>query len=173
MPDIFVYGSCVRSADLDNDGDQDLFIGGRVVARNYGKVPTSYLLQNDGQGNFSIRTDELATGLSSVGMAKDAQWADIDAKGTLDLIIVGEWMPITIFLNQNGQLQRAAPSSLEATNGWWNTVEVADIDSDGDLDILAGNLGLNSKLKVSQEKPVSLAVKDIDDNGTIEQLLIH
>ena len=82
-------------------------------------------------------------------------------------------MPITIFLNQNGQLQRAAPSSLEATNGWWNTVEVADIDSDGDLDILAGNLGLNSKLKVSQEKPVSLAVKDIDDNGTIEQLLIH
>ncbi len=173
MPDIFVNGSCVRSADFDNDGDQDLFIGGRVVARNYGKVPTSYLLQNDGQGNFSIKTDELATGLSSVGMAKDAQWADIDANGTLDLIIVGEWMPITIFLNQNGQLQRAAPSSLEATNGWWNTVEVADIDSDGDLDILAGNLGLNSKLKVSQEKPVSLAVKDIDDNGTIEQLLIH
>ncbi|WKN40784.1 VCBS repeat-containing protein [Tunicatimonas pelagia] len=174
IPNVSVNASCVRAADFDSDGDQDLFIGGRVVAWNYGKVPTSYLLQNDGQGNFSIQTDEIAEGLSSVGMVKDARWADVNTDGALDLIVVGEWMPITVFLNQeNKQLVKADISSLGNTNGWWNTVEATDIDGDGDLDILAGNLGLNSKLKASPEKPVSLAVKDIDDNGTIEQLLFH
>ena len=173
MPNVYVNGSCIRSADFDQDGDNDLFVGGRVVARNYGKVPTSYLLQNDGQGNFSIQTDRLAEGLSSVGMVKDAQWADINTDGTLDLIVVGEWMPITVFLNQDEQLRKANVSSLKNTDGWWNTVEVIDIDNDGDLDILAGNLGLNSKLRASLEQPVSLAAKDIDENGTIEQLLFH
>ncbi|MEM9833676.1 MAG: FG-GAP-like repeat-containing protein [Bacteroidota bacterium] len=173
IPDVFVNGSCVRSADFDGDGDNDLFIGGRVVAWNYGETPTSYLLENDGQGNFSIKTDELAAGLSPIGMVKDARWADVNADDQLDLIVVGEWMPVTIFLNQSGQLKKANISSLANTNGWWNTAETADIDGDGDLDILAGNLGLNSKLKASPKKPVSLAVKDIDENGKIEQLLFH
>ncbi|MEQ9438207.1 MAG: VCBS repeat-containing protein [Cyclobacteriaceae bacterium] len=173
MPDIYVNGSCVRSADFDQDGDQDLFIGGRVVPRNYGHTPSSYLLQNDGQGKFTDQTQTLAEGLQSVGMVKDAQWADVDDNGTEDLVIVGEWMPITVFTNENGVLHQAELASLVKTNGWWNTVEVTDIDEDGDLDILAGNLGMNSKLKASPQEPVSLAVKDIDGNGTVEQLLFH
>lgn len=173
LPKIYVNGSCVRSADFDADGDQDLFIGGRVVPRHYGNVPASYLLLNDGQGNFTDQTQAVAKGLSSVGMVKDAQWADIDNNGTPDLIVVGEWMPITIFVNEAGKLQQADIASLEKTNGWWNTLEVTDIDNDGDLDILAGNLGINSKLKASPEEPVGLVVKDIDGNGTVEQLLTH
>lgn len=173
MPNVFVNGSCVRAADFDQDGDQDLFIGGRVVTRNYGKTPASYLLQNDGQGNFSVKTEGIAEELLRVGMVKDAQWVDIDSNGYPDLVVAGEWMPITIFLNESGKLTRSAVPSLANSNGWWNTVEIADIDGDNDLDIIAGNLGLNSKLRASSEEPLSLVVKDIDDNGTIEQLLFH
>ena len=173
LPDLYVNGSCVRHADFDQDGDEDLFIGGRVVAKHYGYTPPSYLLRNDGQGNFTDVTETLAPGLSDVGMVKDAQWADVDGDNWVDLVVVGEWMPITIFKNEQGALAKANPASLEKTNGWWNTVEVADIDQDGDMDLLAGNLGLNSKLKASYKEPVSLAIKDIDDNGTVEQLLFH
>lgn len=173
IPEVYVNGSCVSSADYDNDGDIDIFIGGRVVPRNYGKIPQSYLLQNDGHGNFTDVTDKLAKDLRNVGMVKDAQWIDINSDGTLDLIVVGEWMPITIFRNENKTLRNANPSSLEYSNGWWNTLEVTDIDDDRDMDILVGNLGLNSKLKSSRQEPVSLIVKDVDDNGKIEQLLFH
>ena len=173
LPDIFVNGSCVAASDFDQDGDADLFIGGRVVSRNYGQTPRSYLLQNDGQGNFTDVTEQQSEGLAQVGMVKDARWADVDGDGWEDLVVVGEWMPVSVFMNQAGHLKPSTDPSLSDTHGWWNTLEVADIDGDGDADLLAGNLGLNSKLKPSPDEPVSLVVKDVDDNGTIEQLLFH
>ena len=173
LPNTFVNGSCVAAGDFDQDGDADLFVGGRVVSRSYGKLPRSYLLQNDGQGNFTDVTEQLTEGLTQVGMVKDAHWADLDDDGWLELIVAGEWMPVSVFTNQQGRLARAAIPALDNASGWWNTLEVADIDGDGDPDLLAGNLGLNSKLKASPDEPVSLVVKDVDQNGTTEQLLFH
>ncbi|MEX2336587.1 MAG: VCBS repeat-containing protein [Fulvivirga sp.] len=167
---IFLTGSVVRSNDFDKDGDQDLFVGGRVVPWNYGKTPESFLLINDGKGNYKAETPE---SLKEVGMVKDAQWADIDGNGYHDLIVVGEWLPISIFLNEKGELSQTSPASLAQTNGWWNAVEVVDTDGDGDMDIICGNLGLNSKLKANVQEPVTLYVNDFDGNGKVDHLLYH
>ncbi len=172
LPSVYVNGSSVIGADYDQDGDVDIFIGGRVVSRNYGKIPRSYLLQNDGQGNFTDVTEQQSEGLAQVGMVKDAQWADMNGDQLPDLVVIGEWMPISVFINQQGRLVPADTKSLAQTHGWWNTLEIVDTDGDGDLDILAGNLGLNSKLKASPDQPVSLIVKDVDNNGQVEQLII-
>ena len=171
-PGIHVNASSVKAVDYDQDGDLDLFIGGRVVPWNYGSTPDSYLLQNQGSGRFKDITAEVE-GLANVGMVKDASWADIDGNGFEDLVLVGEWMPVMIFYNQQGTLEKASPSSLEYSNGWWNTLEVVDIDLDGDLDLLAGNLGLNSKYRASKEEPVSMFVHDFDDNGKTDPLIYH
>lgn len=173
QPEIYLTGSCVRPADFDADGDIDLFLGGRVVPWNYGEIPNSYLLENDGDGNFKDVTFEKARELQKVGLVKDASWADMNGDGQLDLVILGEWMPVTIFLNSEGTLTKEKSGGLELSHGWWNTLQIEDIDEDGDLDILGGNLGLNSKLKASEEEPVSLYVKDFDQNGKKEQLLYH
>ena len=173
IPEVYVNGSCVSSADYDQDGDPDIFVGGRVVSRNYGTTPRSYLLQNDGRGNFTDVTEQQSEGLAQVGMVKDAQWADVDGDGLPDLVVVGEWMPISVFINRQGRLVSEDVPSLANTHGWWNTVEIADVDGDGDMDVLAGNLGLNSKLKASPDEPVSLMVKDVDNNGQVEQLMFY
>ncbi len=173
MPEIYINGSSVSAADYDGDDDLDLFIGGRVTPWNYGIPPESFLLENDGEGNFQNVTAEKAPALKQVGMVKDAQWADMDGDGRQELVIAGEWMPITIMKSSNGKLEPVNSASLENSNGWWNTLSLTDIDGDGDLDILAGNLGLNSKLKSSREEPVSLVVKDMDKNGQVDQLLFH
>ncbi|WPP48414.1 VCBS repeat-containing protein [Catalinimonas niigatensis] len=173
IPQVYVNGSTVIHADYDQDGDEDLFVGGRVVSRNYGKVPQSYLLENDGKGNFTDITEEVGPALSKIGMVKDAAWTDVDGDGYTDLIVVGEWMPVTIFKNEKGVLRHAEIASLAQTHGWWNTIEVADIDQDGDPDLICGNLGLNSRLKSSPDEPVKLYIKDIDQNGSVEQLMTH
>ena len=176
LPDVHVMGSCVKVADFNQDGAPDLFVGGRVVPWHYGEIPRSYLLENDGKGNFSDVTFE--TGgkeLSYPGMVKDAAWSDVDGDGNTDLVLVGEWMPITIFFNDGKVLEQSPKTvkDLALSSGWWNAVLVDDADGDGHEDIIAGNLGLNSKLKASPEEPVEMYVKDFDKNGQIDQLLFY
>ena len=161
------------AADVDRDGDMDLFIGGRVVAGRYGDVPRSYLLLNDGKGSFSIVTEAIAPGLQSAGMITDAAWTDLDKDGWPDLVIAGEWMPVTVYKNQKGKLINAtAAYGLEHTTGLWTALHIADINNDGFNDILAGNRGTNSKLHASETYPLRLYVGDLDNNGSLDQLLI-
>ncbi len=176
LPQIFVEASCVSHADFDNDGDQDAFIGGRVVAGKYGINPSSYLLVNDGKGNFSDRSaDLLPLAKDSLGMITDAVWRDLNGDGLKDMVLTGEWMPITILIQQkNGKFENQTEQyGLKNTEGWWNSLAAADFDKDGDIDFVAGNLGLNSRLKASTDEPIELFVGDFDENGGYEQILTY
>ncbi len=173
IPEIRHSGSCAIASDYDKDGDQDLFIGGRLDVENYPYPGTSYLLENQ-SGTFSDVTEKVAEGLQSIGMVTDAVWSDFDRDGWQDLIIVGEWMPLTIFHNQEGTLINVTTQlGLNAYTGWWNTIAQADIDADGDIDYLAGNLGFNSRFKASEEEPVCMFAKDYDQDGTIDPVLCY
>ena len=156
-------GSRVVAADYDGDGAIDLFVGGRVVPWQYGMDPQSMLLKNDGHGHFTDVTAKLAPELEHVGMVTDAVWRDVDGDGRLDLVVVGEWMPITIFKNMGGgRLKRLDVPGLEKSNGWWNRI-IAEISRvDGRMDFIVGNLGLNGRLRASEREPVTMYVKDFD-----------
>ncbi|MGH2829577.1 MAG: VCBS repeat-containing protein [Actinomycetota bacterium] len=172
LPDFFENGSCVVPGDFDGDGHLDLFVGSRVVSRNYGLTPRSHLLQNDGTGRFIDVTSEKAEALSLAGMVSSATWVDYDDDGQLDLIVVGEWMPIRVFRQQNGRfVDRTAEAGFSGTNGWWNTVTAADLNADGRKDLVLGNLGLNSYIRASRDEPARLYIHDFFQNGTLEQIL--
>ena len=183
LPPIFNQTACVKPADFDGDGDIDLFVGSRSVSVNYGKAADSYLLVNDGQGNFTDNSNVLAPKFTKLGMVTDAIWSDIDNDKDLDLIVVGEWMPITVFENkagklkiENANLKTRPPESfgqVENSNGWWNTIEGADFDNDGDEDFIVGNLGLNSNLQATVKEPVHLYLKDIDKNLSADPILTY
>ncbi len=167
-----VSGSVVAAADYDGDGDVDLFVGGRVVPWHYGADPRSMLLQNDGRGHFTDVTARLAPELVHVGMVTDAVWRDVDGDGRPDLILVGEWMPITIFHNAGGgKLVRLSPKGLEQTAGWWNRVIAGDFTGHGRVDFVVGNLGLNSRLQATAAEPVTMYVKDFAASGTDQQIV--
>lgn len=166
LPEIYSAGSVVIPADYDNDGDIDLFVGGRVIPAKYPHAPNSYLLTND-KGVFTIDTKTLAPELEKIGMVTDASWVDIDNDEDLDLIVTGEWMGIEVFLNTAGKLEKTNYyESLNNTKGWWNKLLIVDIDNDGDKDIIAGNLGLNYKFHASKEKPFHVYTSDFDYNGS-------
>lgn len=173
LPNYLANGSVVCSADFDNDGDLDLFVGGHVVSGNYGLVPESGLLINDGKGKFTNATASLAPSLIGVGMVTSAIATDVDKDGWQDLLIVGEWMPITLFLNKNGKLLPVEIPEFEHTEGWWNTIAAQDTDGDGDLDFFAGNLGSNSKLKPSLDAPVNMYLNDFDGNHSLDQIITY
>ncbi len=170
----FFYGnsSVAVAADVDRDGDLDLFVGGRVVARKYGDVPPSYLLINDGKGNFTIAPKKQTNGLDSIGLVTDAVWTDVNHDGWPDLAIVGEWMPVTIFINDKGILaNKTNEEGLENTYGLWQSVKAADINGDGFVDLVAGNWGQNSKLKATHDFPLKMFAGDLDGNGDEDQIL--
>jgi len=175
LPDsLFANGGTVAPADFDADGDVDLFVGSRVVARQYGAIPTSYLLENDGAGRFRDVTAERAPALAEAGMVADAAWLDATGDGTLDLVVVGTWMPIRVFVQQDGRFEdQTATAGFGAMNGWWNAVHATDLDGDGDTDLVAGNLGLNSLLKATPRQPVRLYRTDADGNDQRESILIY
>jgi enediyne biosynthesis protein E4 len=167
LPVIESSGSCVTSADFDGDGDLDLFVGGRVMPVLYPSTPRSYLLQNNGQGKFEDVTDRLGGGIDSVGMVTDALFTDFDDDGSKDLIVVGEWMPITVFQNEGGSFKK----TKELKTGWWSGIAEGDFDNDGDTDYIVGNLGKNSVLQASEKEPVSIYAKDFDRNGSLDPFI--
>lgn len=159
-PSIQIDASCIRANDIDNDGDMDLFIGARMVPKRYGENPRSYLLQNNGKGQW---TDITPQELQTPGMVTDAVWTDWDGDGDDDLTVVGEWMPVTLFVNNNGTLN--FDRKIEQSSGWWSAVHPTDVDSDGDIDFVLGNWGRNSKFDASPKKPISMYVNDFNGDG--------
>ncbi len=168
----FVNSSCLRAGDYDADGDLDVFVGGRIQPFLYGVPANGYLLNNDGKGHFTDVTSSVAPGLLHVGMITDALFEDLDSDKDLDLIIVGDWMPIKVFINDHGKfLDRSDSTGLLKSNGWWNVIAPGDLDHDGDIDFVVGNHGLNSRFNASPERPVTMYVNDFDQNGTVEQII--
>ncbi|TFH19628.1 MAG: RNA-binding protein, partial [Bacteroidia bacterium] len=141
LPDFLASGSCVKAADFDRDGDLDLFVGGRVRPFHYPLPVSSYLLINDGQGNFSLGNKAYAPQLEEIGLISDALWTDYDNDGWIDLLLAGEWMPLTLLKNSSGKLDQRIQIGGEKAVGWWNSLASADFDMDGDMDYVAGNLG--------------------------------
>lgn len=173
LPQIRSSGSCIVTLDFDGDGDQDLFRGGRVIPGKYPYAPKSYLLMNDGKGTYSDVTESIAPELIQAGMVTSAAWEDINGDKKQELIVVGEWMPITVFEFENGKFKKATQEKygLTQTEGWWNKVLALDYDYDGDIDLLAGNIGLNYKFHASTDKPFMVYCNDYDDNNTYDIVL--
>jgi enediyne biosynthesis protein E4 len=172
VPLLMQNGSCVRPADFDGDGDTDLFLGIRSIPGAYGVSPVQYILENDGTGRFAALPPERLGSLSKAGMVTDARWLDQDGDGDPDLVVVGEWMNVSLFINDSGSFtERTTEAGLAETSGWWNCIEIADLDLDGDLDLVAGNHGLNSMLKASVKEPVELWVNDFDNNGIPDPII--
>ena len=165
-----ISGSTVKAADYDGDGDLDLFIGARHTPQQYPNPSSSMLLIND-NGQLSNKTESLSPQLLNMGMVTDAIWSDYDNDSDLDLIVVGEWMPITIFENNNGSLSKLEMEDFKSSYGWWFSIEQGDFDNDGDMDYIAGNLGLNYKYKTSSDKPFDVYYNDFDANGNADIVL--
>ncbi|WP_461050341.1 VCBS repeat-containing protein [Spirosoma arcticum] len=155
-------GSCVKTLDVDRDGDLDLFVGGFVKPYRFPAADESFLLVNDGRANFTKQS------LGRLGLVSDASVLDVDKDGWSDVVIVGEWMPVTVLLNQKGRLLVDHQTAYQNLSGWWNRIEKADLDGDGDTDLVLGNMGQNTPVKASEEQPATLTYDDFDQNGTLD-----
>ncbi len=168
IPEILTSSSCVKPYDFDNDGDLDLFVGGRQLAGHYPSPVSSVLLENT-KGFFKDVTATKAPGLENLGMVTDAVWTDFNGDGSIDLLITGEWMPLTVFTQTGGKFENTtADYGLDNTVGWWNRIAAGDLDNDGDMDYVAGNLGTNYKYKASADKPFHVYADDFDENETFD-----
>ncbi|MRI00098.1 RNA-binding protein [Kriegella sp. EG-1] len=171
LPLVGIAGSIVIPSDYDNDGDLDLFVGGRLITGRYPYPASSALLINE-NGNFKMGNDQFAPDLGGLGLVTDAVWTDLNADGKTDLIVTGEWMGIHVFFNENNRLIKSTNyKNLSDAVGWWNRLLIEDIDNDGDKDIVAGNLGLNYKFHASKERPFEIYTSDFDLNGTEDVIL--
>jgi hypothetical protein len=172
LPAMHTSTGCVRAADVNGDRHPDLFVGGRVTPGRYPETPTSYLLLNDGHGHFTDQTARWAPALRQLGMVTDAAWVDMNNDQRPDLITVGEWLPVQVWLNEAGKLtDRTAAYLPGQLSGWWNTLLVADMNGDRKPDIVVGNMGLNTQCRASAQQPAELYYKDFDDNGAVDPIL--
>lgn len=175
LPKNTASGSCVKACDFDQDGDIDLFVGGRLSPRNYPYPGESMLLVNrleTGQLLYDNATPDIATDLREVGMVTDAIWLDVNSDKHMDLVVVGEWMDI-LWMENDGSSFMPPKQLLDDSKGWWFSIEKGDFDSDGDEDLIVGNLGLNYKYKASKEEPFDVFVKDFDNNGKDDIVLSY
>ncbi|MEM9686631.1 MAG: VCBS repeat-containing protein [Bacteroidota bacterium] len=168
-----VNASDVTTIDINNDGAKDVCITANLTPRQFGKTPRQYIFENDGFGNFHDITDTFAPEFKQIGNVWDTIWIDLNNDTLKDAIVVGHWMPVSVFINDGKQLLLQKNNNLSATNGWWNTVEAHDFDNDGDIDIVAGNWGLNTRLNASQDNPITLYSNDFDDNGSTDPLITY
>jgi len=174
LPKEFTSGSCAVACDFNKDGAIDLFVGGRVTPGSYPLAPRSYLLQNDGNGRFRDVTASVCPELMNIGLVTSAIWTDFDQDGWPDLIVTGEWMPITFFKNDHGNLKKWLNNpEIDSSTGWWFSIAEGDFNKDGKMDYIVGNLGLNNKFNVSPQTPLSVYTKDFDGNGTVESILTY
>lgn len=177
LPRLFQSGSCVNAADYDRDGDLDLFIGGRIVPGQYPMPADSYILRNDsdhGVCRFTDVTKDIAPSFLKLGMVTSSLWTDVDNDGWVDLAIVGEFMPVSFFRNDQGKSFTAfGVESLSHSSGWWNSLTAGDFDNDGDMDYVAGNLGLNTRYRGTEKEPVCIYAKDYDKNGSIDPVMTY
>jgi len=167
---LFLNASCILPVELDGDHQPDLFLGARSVPFAYGEVPQSHLLQNDGHGRFTDVTARYAPELTNVGFVTRAVWFDLDGDGKKDLILSLEWGGIVAFMNHGNTFSKRM---LTDKKGWWNFILPVDLNGDGHIDLIAGNLGLNSRLKASGEQPVRMYYFDFDGNGKKDQILTY
>lgn len=167
----FHSSSTVTTADVDNDGDIDLFVGERTIPNAYATPTSGYLLINDGKGNLTESSATLAPDFKDLGMITDAVFVDLNNDTFKDLVIVGEFMGILVFENKNGKFIKSNNQALSNLKGWWNTIEQADINNDGNIDLIVGNHGLNSRFKASKEQPIKLYASDFDGNSYVDPIL--
>ena len=167
---LFITASCVVPNDFDNDGYVDLFLGGRAVPWAYGQAPQSCLLRNNKNGTFTDVTSRYAKDLANAGMVTGAVWFDADMDGDKDLLLSLEWDGIVAFVNNGGSFTKRM---LTEKKGWWTFLLPCDVNGDGKVDLVAGNLGLNSRLKATEKEPVRLYYNDFDGNGKKEQVLTY
>jgi hypothetical protein len=163
--------SSVVVADIDNDNDLDLFVGERAIPNRYGAPGSGFLLINDGTGKFTEQSANLAPEFKNLGMITDAIFIDITKNGYKDLVVVGDFMGVAVFENQQGKFKRTEKNTLSNLKGWWNTIEKSDLDNDGDFDLILGNHGLNSRFKATPKNPIKLYVNDFDKNGFLDPIL--
>ena len=173
LPSFRTSSSCVKAADFDQDGDLDLLVGGGVVPLKYPLPADSYLLVNE-DGQFTDKTDALASGLRKLGMVRDALWTDFDNDTDADLIVVGEFMPLQFFRNTEGRLENVSgQTGLSYTAGWWNSINSGDFDRDGDLDYVLGNLGQNTPYRATESEPLTIYAADLDQNGFVDPIITY
>ena len=172
FPQGLTDGSCIAAAaDFNNDGWTDVFIGGKSIPGSYPLCANSYLFKNE-NGKFKDVTEELTSGLSKIGLVKSALWTDFNNDKLIDLIVVGEWMPLAFFKNEGGKFVNITEQiGFGKTAGWWSSIAQGDFDNDGDMDYIAGNIGLNTRFKVSEKEPMCVYAEDFDGNGTVDALM--
>lgn len=171
LPQINGSKSCVRIQDINGDGSPDIFVGGRVVPGRYPETPKSYILINDGKGNFSDQTEKICPEISKLGMITDAAWIDLDLDKKNELLVVGEWMPVTVFRQEKNKLVNSTVQYFDKPySGWWNKIEVGDFNSDNRPDLIIGNMGLNTQFKASEKEPLEMHYSDYDNNGSVDPI---